>query len=90
MAELNFGPEADEVLTRLENDPTTERCAERLNSALDLLAANPGDAHNRRRRFAAIGVWAIAVVCGDDEWLILWEPGDGDDVTVHHIVSGLS
>lgn len=86
MAELVFSPEADEVLTRMEADEGQARCAARLNTALDLLEADPGDARNRRRRFNTIGLWGIAVVCGDDEWLILWEPQDGDLVVVHHIV----
>ncbi|HVM53808.1 MAG TPA: type II toxin-antitoxin system RelE/ParE family toxin [Acidimicrobiales bacterium] len=86
MATLVFSPEADDELTRLESDPRRHRLAARLNTALDALEANPGDAHNRRRRFDTIGLWGIAVVAGDEEWLILWEPGDGDDVVVHHII----
>lgn len=86
MATLAFSPEADDLLTRMEADPSQQRCAARLNSALDLLEAEPGDARNRRRRFNTMGVWGIAVVCGDDEWLILWEPLDDEVVMVHHIV----
>jgi len=88
VAELAFSPEADDVLTSLEADSDSARrdCAARLNSALDGLEANPGDARNRRRRFSTIGLWGIAVICGDDEWLILWEPVEGNVVMVHHIV----
>lgn len=86
MAELVFSPEADNVLTRMEADESQRRCAARLNTALDLLEINPGDARNRRRRFNTIGLWGIAVTCGDDEWLILWEPQDDDSLLVHHIV----
>lgn len=86
MAELLFSPEAADVLTRLEADEAERRCAARLNTALDLLETDPGDVRNRRRRFSTIGLWGIAVVCGDDEWLILWEPRDNDAVVVHHIV----
>lgn len=86
MAELAFSPEADDVLTSMEADDGRRSCAARLNSALDLLEADPGDAHNRRRRFHRIGLWGIAVICGDDEWLILWEPLEDDVVMVHHIV----
>lgn len=86
MAELAFSPEADELLTRLEADEGGRRCAARLNSALDALEADPGNARNRRRRFNTIGLWGIGVVCDDDEWLILWEPRDDDVVIVHHIV----
>lgn len=86
MAELRFSPEADERLTMMEADPRQERCAARLNAALDLLEADPGDAVIRRRRFSTIGLWGISVTCGEDEWLILWEPADDDVVIVHHIV----
>lgn len=86
MAELLFSPEADEVLTRLEADERQSRCAARINSALDLLEADPGAARSRRRRFNTIGLWGIAVVCDEEEWLILWEPQDDDVVIVHHIV----
>jgi hypothetical protein len=83
---LAFSPEADDVLTSMEADADRRHCAARLNSALDLLEANPGDERNRRRRFNTIGLWGIAVVCGDDEWLILWEPTEDNTVMVHHIV----
>jgi len=86
VAELVFSPEADELLTRLENKPLQKRLAARLNSALDRLEADPGDAHNRRRRFNTLGLWGIPVVADDVEWLILWEPLEADTVVVHHIV----
>jgi hypothetical protein len=86
MAELVFSPEADDVLTQMEADESQRHCAARFNTALDLLEADPGDAGNRRRRFNTIGLWGIAVTCGDDEWLIVWEPQADDVVIVHHIV----
>ncbi len=86
MAELVFSPEADSVLNALEVDGGQRHCAARLNSALDVLEADPGDVRNRRRRFNTIGLWGIAVICGDDEWLILWELHESDVVMVHHIV----
>jgi hypothetical protein len=70
----------------MEADESQRRCAARLNSALDLLEADPGAARNRRRRFNTIGSWGIAVICGDEEWPILWEPLPEDAVMVHHIV----
>lgn len=85
MASLAFSPEADDQLNRLEADPARSRLAARINQALDHLEADPGDARNRRRRVNTLGVWGIAVVVDDDEWLILWEPLDGDEVLVHHI-----
>ncbi len=86
MAELAFSPEADDVLSRLEADVRQQRCAARINSALDLLEADPGNVRNRRRRFNTLSLWGIVVLCDDDEWLILWELGDSDTVIVHHIV----
>lgn len=70
----------------MEADEGQAPCVARLNTALDLLEADPGDARNRRRRFNTLGLRGVAVVCGDDEWLILWEPQDADVVIVHHIV----
>lgn len=86
MAGLAFSPEADDLLTSMEADEVQRNCAARINSALDLLEADPGDARNRRRRFNTIGLWGIAVICGADAWLILWEPLEDDVVMVHHIV----
>ncbi len=70
----------------MEDDPAQQRCATRLHTALDRLEADPGDAQNRRRRFHTLDLWGISVACGDDEWLILWEPDGDDAVIVHHIV----
>lgn len=86
MAELAFSPEADDLLTSIEADPARRPCAERLNAALDALEADPGAARNRRRRFKTIGLWGIAVVCEEEDWIILWEPREDDVVVVHHIV----
>lgn len=86
MAELAFSPEADDLLTVVEADPARRTCAERLNAALDALVADPGAARNRRRRCNTIGLWGVAVVSGEEDWLILWEPLEDDAVVVHHIV----
>ena len=69
----------------MEADDGQRSCAGRLNTALDLLEVEPGDARNRRRRFSTIGLWGIPVVCDDEEWLILWEARD-DVIVIHHIV----
>jgi len=85
MAELRFDPGVDQFLTGLEDDlELSQAFLAKLNGALDRLEENPGDAWCRRRRFQNIGVWGIAVVHEDREWLILWEllvPGEQDDVT---------
>ena len=86
MTDLSFSPEANELLDRLEADPSQLRLAGRLNSALDRLEADPGAAENRRRRFHTLDLWGIPVVCDDEEWLILWELMDETTILVHHIV----
>ena len=85
MSELLFSTEADTTLSRMEADESQRHCAGRINTALDLLETDPGNERNRRRRFHTIGLWGIAVLCGDDEWLILWETHD-DNVVVRHII----
>ena len=86
MTGLVFSPEADEFLARVDDDPLRQKLAARLNSALDRLESDPGQAANRRRRFSSLGLWGIPVVCDDEEWLILWEPLDEATTIVHHIV----
>ena len=87
MAELRFGPQADDFLTELEGVPgePSAKLLAKLNTALDRLENDPGDVYCRRRRFENIGVWGITVVQKEDEWLILWELGNDDSVTVHAI-----
>jgi hypothetical protein len=85
VAELSFGPQADDLLTELEADPVRVRLLEALNSALDRLEQDPGDVWCRRRRYQNLGVWGIAVPVSGDLWLVLWEDGPGDSVIVHSI-----
>ena len=85
MTDLLFSAEADETLTRMEADEGQRHCVGRIHTALDRLETDPGNERNRRRRIHTIGLWGIAVLCGDDEWLILWE-ADDDNVVVRHIV----
>ena len=86
MADLRFDPRADDFLTELEADlETNEVLLGKLNSALDRLETNPGDAWCRRRRFQNIGVWGIAVTHKGREWLILWEQLNDDVVMIQAI-----
>ena len=87
MAELLFSQEADATLTRLEADPAQQLLVGRLHAALDLLEADPGLALCRRRRFALIDLWGKAVAVGDEDWLILWEPGHQSDTVVVHTIA---
>jgi hypothetical protein len=84
--ELSFGPQADDVLTELEQDPSRAELLEALNRSLDLLAADPGDARCRLRRYQNIGVWGmLASPRGMPSWLITWEPIEGVGIVVHTI-----
>lgn len=73
MAELYFDKHADRRLTALEADPSRAELLARINVVLDLLAADPGDARVRRRRFQN-GLWCLVVAGNDGEWAVLWEP----------------
>jgi hypothetical protein len=87
VAQLSFAPQADQVLSDLEGDlPRSKILLGKLNTALDRLEADPGDAWCRRRRYQNIGMWGISVVHDDKEWLILWELDEDDDVAVRAIV----
>lgn len=73
------------MLSVLEADPSQAGLAARLHHALDQLEADPRSADCRRRRYQNIDLWGIPVVDGNEEWLILWEPGDDDSVIVQAI-----
>lgn len=92
MAELYFDEVADRTLTRLEASADSQDRAllHRINDVLDQLAADPGDASARRRRFQS-GLWLVTVsgrACEDD-WALLWEPHIElpEDVMIHYIGS---
>ena len=87
MAELLFSEQADATLTRLEADPSHQLLGGRLHSALDLLEADPVSAACRRRRFALIDLWGMAVAANGEDWLILWEPGHQRDTVVVHAIA---
>lgn len=92
MAELHFDEVADQTLTRLEAsaDRQDRALLHRINRALDQLAADPGDASVRGRRFQS-GLWLVAVEgrAGEDDWALLWEPHVElpDDVMIQYIGS---
>lgn len=87
MAVLKFSPEADGYLTDLEQNPRTQRCAAKVNSALDVLEDDPGAVESRRRKFLSVDMWGIPLFCDDEELLILWgwHPVEEDVVIVHYI-----
>ena len=92
MAELSFDEVADQTLTRLEAsaDAQDRALPHRINEVLDQLAADPGDASVRKRRFQS-GLWLVTVAghAGEDDWALLWEPHveAPDDVMIHYIGS---
>ena len=79
--ELLFEPSADAALTALEGDRSRERLRARAEAALRHLAAHSEDARSRRYAYTgpARGMWGMPVRSEDDEWLILWLPGPGED-----------
>jgi hypothetical protein len=86
VAQLSFAPQADQVSSDLEADlPRSGILLGKLNTALDRLEADPGEAWCRRHRYQNIGVWGISVVHDDKEWLILWELDEDDKVAVRAI-----
>lgn len=60
---------------------------DRIDRALDLLEADPGDIRVRQRRFAKIGAWGIVIRDRSSDLLIIWEPGPPHplDVNVNYI-----
>ena len=85
MPELIYSEQADNMLTELEADPARTLLTARIHSALDQLEDNPGATECRRRRFENIGGWGIPVSAQGEEWLILWEPHNDDEILVSAI-----
>jgi hypothetical protein len=90
VGELWFDAVADETLRRLEqsSDPQTEALLSRIDTVFDQLAADPGDASVRRRRFQS-GLWLVTLAGreGEADWAVLWEPHieRSDDVMIHYV-----
>ncbi len=78
--ELDPGPEAE--LDRLEKARRWD-LLERIEDALDVLAADPGGRDSRRRAFRG-GTFGITVRDRDHDWLIIWEH-DGDVIAVRYV-----
>ncbi len=76
MAILYFSDQANDLLDELEETPSRHDLLGRINTALDMLEADPLDARCRRRRFQNIGFWGIMVFHHEGDWLILWEERD--------------
>ena len=72
MTDLYFSEQANALLEQLESTPSRQHLLGRINTALDVLEADPHDVRCRRRRFDTIGCWAITVISNDGDWLILW------------------
>jgi ParE toxin of type II toxin-antitoxin system, parDE len=78
--ELDPGPEAE--LDRLEKSGRLD-LLERIEDAIDALAADPGSRESRRRAFRG-GTFGITVRDPSDDWLIIWE-SDDDVIVVRYI-----
>jgi hypothetical protein len=92
VADLYFDEVADQTLTQLEpsSDRQDRALLNRLNAVFDQLAADPGDASVRARRFQS-GLWLVTVAgrAGEDGCAVLWEPHVElpDDVMIHYVGS---
>ena len=71
---LRLDPAAEAELDRLDK-AGHEVLLERLEDALDELAADPGGRSSRRRAFRG-GTFGITVRDPDRDWLIVWEPAE--------------
>jgi hypothetical protein len=88
VATVVFSETADAAMAALEANVGRARLLDRLDAAFAALAANPGDQRCRRRSYIAgvPGMWGMPVRLGDEDWLILWLAGPGDDeVTVTYV-----
>jgi hypothetical protein len=92
VADLYFDEAADHTLTNLESssDHQDRALLGRLNAVFDQLAADPGDASVRARRFQS-GLWVVTVAgrAREDDWAVVWEPHVelSDDVMIHYVGS---
>ncbi len=86
MAELAYDAEAATALTRLERMQTQELLLRRVNEALDMLEADPGQAAVRRHRFTN-GLWCVVVAGPAEEGAVLWElhPDEPETVVVQYL-----
>lgn len=73
MADLYFDEEADRACSALEADPARAELARRVQTVLDALADDPGQAALRRHRFQ-LGLWGVVVGGSSEDWIVLWEP----------------
>lgn len=71
---LRLDPAAEAELDRLEKAGRAV-LLERIEDALDELAADPGGRNSRRRAFRG-GTFGITVRDPDQDWLVIWEPGE--------------
>jgi hypothetical protein len=79
---VELDPGAEAQLDRLEKTQRWE-LLERIEDAIDALAADPGSKGSRRRAFRG-GGFGITVRSREDDWLIIWEL-DGDVIAVRYI-----
>lgn len=83
---LLFGAEADAQLSALEADAAAATLLERINRALDVIERDPDSAGARARAYRVDGeiVWGVVVRGPHDDWLVMWEPVEVDQI-VHYI-----
>lgn len=76
---------ADEALAALESDSTRRLAVERLTEMLDLLERDPRDRRLRRRRFVDPPVWAVTVLAGREDYVLLWNLNQEQEPVVIYI-----
>lgn len=84
MPELLFFSTADGQFAALEADSARRQLYDRVNDALNLLEADPGDASVRRLRYQTPPIWGIPVYGSGEEWIILWSDSESGAL-VHYI-----
>jgi hypothetical protein len=87
---LFFEDEADEAVSRLEDDPRQARACAAVKNLLIRLAADPFDArlHTEIRPTARWGNASLTHAPGTDDWYILWKetPDADNEIDVIHVL----
>jgi hypothetical protein len=82
-----YSPQAASVLDKLEGNAVNRPLWNAVCDALDIILDDPGSAAARRvslRTAAGTTVWKVPVRSVDD-WVVLWFPGENDEIFVAYI-----
>ncbi len=81
---LLFHVDAENALNQLQNDATQKHLYNKINDALDLIEDHPTTSKARQRRYHQTKLWGIPVYGNKQDWLIIWEPADNNQI-IHYI-----